>query len=391
MLAINPSFWRLSAVSFIVTSGINLITVLPMMVGGLEEHYRFTRQALGLFASADTLGVCLCGVVMFFLLARFPLRLLILTGLSGLFILHFVSVFISLPGPLTFVRLFAGFFGGMAYVSSLAWFAKLPQPAHGYANYIVVYSLYSAILLVLFPFIIHKGGVTSGWIVLTVLTGVAWIIARRLTWSEIIETESAQPVGQVNFTLILVMLFVGFVTFQAGNSSLYSFMERIGNEKNIQPLLNGLAISSSIGTGLLAGYLVPKLSLRMWSEHQVILGLSIMLLCNLILLLTGEGFSQFLVAVALFGFGFNLSLPNFLNLFARLDRSGRALALGTVTNWLGQSIGPLLGAFMLGHRPYLTIVYPSALFLFLALGALILIRQQEMKKKLKSRNDYPNE
>lgn len=382
----NPSFWRLSAVSFIVTSGINLITVLPMMVGGLEEHYGFSRQSLGLFASADTLGVCLCGVAMFFLLARFPLRLLILTGLSGLFVLHFISIFISLPGPLTFVRLLAGFFGGMAYVSTLAWFAKLPQPAHGYANYIVVYSFYSAVLLVLFPFIIHEGGVVAGWTVLTVLAGLAWVIAWRLSWSEAVATDSPQPEGQLNFTLILGMLFIGFVTFQAGNSSLYSFMERIGNEKNIEAFLNGLAISSSIGTGLIAGYLVPKLSLRMWSEHQVILGLSIMLLSNLILLTAGEGFGVFLIAVALFGFGFNISLPNFLNLFARLDRSGRTLALGTVTNWLGQSIGPLLGAFVLGRRPYLTIVYPSALFLIIALGSLIVIRRLEAKKTIPVRN-----
>lgn len=377
------SFWKLSAVSFIITSGINLITVLPMMVGGLEEQYGFTRQSLGLFASADTLGVCMCGIAMFFLLPRYPIRKLVLLGLLGLIIFHTLSFFISNASILAGIRVLAGFSGGLAYVAALAWFAKTEHPHLGYSNYIIVYSIYSALLLIIYPTLLDIGGVKAGWSVLIILAIIAWLLAWRLEWeiSEDFTRDGIEHTIPLKLTIILVLLFLAFVTFQAGNSSLYSFMERIGNEKGIDPILNGIAISSSIGTGLLAGFLVPWLGRKLFSGVQVLVGLSIMLLCNIILLMNIQGYLAFLIAVGLFGFGFNITLPNFLNLFARLDRSGRALALGTVTNWLGQSVGPLLGAFVLGHRPYLTIVYPSAIFLILSFGAIFLINVKESRQK----------
>ena len=92
----QKSWSHLAAVSVIITAGINIITVLPFMVGATGDHLGFSKLSLGWFAAADTTGVMISGLSVYQLGKRWSLRGLVMTGLFVQMLLHLVSLLCAL-------------------------------------------------------------------------------------------------------------------------------------------------------------------------------------------------------------------------------------------------------------------------------------------------------
>ncbi len=366
----NLSLWRISAVSFIIISSINLITVLPLMIGALQDNLGFSELELGLIASSDTMGVVISGWLVFKYSNRFSIRSLVVTGLAGLGLAHLGSIVIENSGMFISIRLLGGFCGGIAYTTSLAYFARLSKPQLGYVNYVITFSLYSALLLIVYPGILAFD-YRLGFLILAGLVFISILIS----WNHFEKGDclaSGTP-SKYKFNWQIILILIAFFGFQGGNASIFSFMERLGNESGISAGSIGLSIGVSIFVGVFAGITVLWMSKSIHSRIQIILGLAMMIISEFFLYMSAGHFIYYLIGVCLLGFGFSISLPNLFNLLAEFDREGKNLALGTMANWFGQAVGPFVAGWYLLHHNFIEIVWPSGFFLILSMLCIVTV------------------
>ncbi|HPG09508.1 MAG TPA: MFS transporter [Saprospiraceae bacterium] len=355
---------HLAAVATIITAGINIITVLPFMVGAANDYLGYNKIQLGWFAAADTSGVMLSGISTYYLGKRFSLRQLILGGLGMQALLHLISLILVHPVPLIGVRFLAGWFGGLAYTAALSYFARLKRPELGYTSYIIVYSIISGLLLMIYPYLLGYS-YYFGFGILFVFSVIAFFMAQRAF--PVVSEPAYKPDRQVLPGGKVGWVLIAFLFFQCSNSSIYSFSERIGNENGLSPAFLGFSIGFSIFVGLVSGFLVLILARFLSYARQIFLGL-VLMFGSLIILYFRPGFPLFyLTGITLLGFGFTIVLPNLFSVLASKDPSGSKVALGTITNWLGQAAGPAISAWYIAGGNFSEIVIPGGIFLIFSM------------------------
>lgn len=355
---------HLAAVATIITAGINIITVLPFMVGAANDYLGFTKIQLGWFAAADTSGVMLSGISTYYLGKRMSLRKLILGGLGVQILLHLISLLLAQPIALIGVRFLAGWFGGLAYTAALSYFARLKRPELGFTSYIIVYSIISGLLLMIYPYIL---GISYyfGFGILFLFSVIAYFLAMRAFPAS--SEPAYKPDRQVLTGGKVGWVLIAFLFFQCSNSTIFSFSERLGHENGLSPAFLGFSIGLSIFVGLISGFLVLLLARFLSYAHQIFLGLSLMF-CSLAILHLWPGVPLFYLAgITLLGFGFTIVLPNLFSVLASKDPSGSKVALGTITNWLGQAAGPALSAWYIAGGNFSEIVIPGGIFLIFSM------------------------
>ena len=364
----QKSWSHLAAVSVIITAGINIITVLPFMVGATGDHLGFSKLSLGWFAAADTTGVMISGLSVYQLGKRWSLRGLVMTGLFVQMLLHLVSLLWLTPAPLIVTRLAAGWFGGLAYTAALSYFAKLERPELGFTSYIIWYSIISGILLMIYPHLL-AGNYFWGYGILVAFTAGALGLAHRLFPPG--EGPAFRKDRQILQGNKIGWVLVAFLFFQCANSSIFSFSERLGKASGLSSGFMGFSIGFSILIGLIAGFLVLYLARWMTYARQIVFGLSTMLVAIVLLYLRPDEAWFYFGGITLLEFGFSITLPNLFSLLASRDPSRSKVALGTITNWLGQGLGPALAALYIQHRDFTQIVIPGSIFLIFSMLSML--------------------
>ena len=336
------------------------------MVGGAEEYLGWDRRLLGWLPSAEMLGVSLASLGLFIFSNRISLRSAVIIGLSGMFLMNAICISVPSPEVLISLRFIAGLCGGMAYTGAISFLARIPNTQVGYSNYIIIYSILSGTYLLTFPYLLKEFGYQAGYVVLTIQVGLALFFIRYAMGDAKEYTKEPKVkdkiLGQLNL-LILAVLGL-FIFFQMGNAGIYSFAERLGNEYGISTGVIGAALSASIFIGIPVGSLNIYLARHMNSPQMIRMGLLIMLVA-IIFLWNGSLWSwHFVAGIIMLEGGFSMVLPNVFSWLASFDLKGRWVTFGTILNWLGQGIGPLIAASMAAGESYeLILVFPALFFI----------------------------
>ncbi len=360
-----------------------MVTVMPLMVGGAEEYLGWDRKVLGWLASGEMMGIAGASLFLFIFQNRISLRQVATIGLIGMLTCNLICI--SLPPYYLMIplRIVAGLFGGLAYTGAITFLARLPNAQIGYSNYIITFSFFSGVYLFIFPWLLSHLGYYFGYVVLSVQVALAILfIPFAMGRSEKSKVQNLKKeVFIANLTPVILSVLILFLFFQMGNSGLFAFAERLGNEYQIKSGMIGIALSLSILIGIPTGWFNIYMARHMTAAQMVRLGLLIMLLA-LGFLWNGANWSfNFIIGIITLEAGFSMVLPNVFSWLASFDASGRWVLLGTILNWSGQGVGPLLAAFMVGGGSYQRIlIWPAFFFIFgLGLTYLSLKRKRLVK------------
>lgn len=354
----------LSQVGFILASSIGFSLVAPIMIGGLADVYAFPKQILGLVTSAQAIGVAISGIVVAMVVQRYGIKKLARVGLIGLIIIEIIASFTTTPNNMLFIRLLAGLAGGLAYASSLSSFASLEKPVKGFSTYLIVFCILSAILLFSFPFFIRRFGLHAAFYVFACQAAIGF------SFTYILPTKPSgarQGIDVKVFRLFknpqILAAVVAYLALQGSAVSMFSFFERIGNEKGLSPSFIGIALSLVGFCGLLGGIIVTVFQNRLTARSSI-LGIAPVFLSSLVIIYLSQNPIMIMVGMFLFGTSWGFILPFYQGIQARLDSEGRIVSLGAFTNMLGQALGPALVALLLGSAAYANVSW-------IAMGLLI--------------------
>ena len=162
------------------------------------------------------------------------------------------------------------------------------------------------------------------------------------------------------------LVLLGMVFYFTALGGIWTYIAPIGIAAGLSEQQTGSAVSIGLFGGLLGAYSVALLHAKFGRALPMITSLGLQLVALLILY---QGFSYyfFIIAAALFCFGWYMYIPYQFALLATFDRDGRPMLLLNAVAGFGSGLGPAIVAFILVDgfsRAYVI----CALFLALALA-----------------------
>jgi len=243
--------------SFISTTGMGMLTILPMMLGGIVDELLLDRTMVGWIASVNIIGVGIGGFISSLYIGKRPLVQIVRIGLIGLILFEILSIFAITPSHLLAVRFFGGIFGGLVYASALGAFSGLKDPIKAFGIYVVVYCIWSGIALMSLPTIIHHFGITGGYLLLATMGVISLLLSPIIT--QLAQNIKEKSFDSLSFllskrTVVLALLSYFFMQMAGGN--IWAYTERIGKEAGLSPEMIGLTLGSSTFLAMLGGLFV---------------------------------------------------------------------------------------------------------------------------------------
>jgi predicted MFS family arabinose efflux permease len=148
------------------------------------------------------------------------------------------------------------------------------------------------------------------------------------------------------------------LAYFAAQGAFWAYASLIGKSKGLSDESVAAALALSQFTGI-AGALVPAaLGDRLGRGGPLGIGV----LCGILplaLLVGAVRAPVFIAVVAVYQFGWNLSHPFLLGMFARFDRTGQVVVYGTAMQKLGLAAGPAAAASVLAYDGYGLVVMLS--------------------------------
>jgi len=351
--------------SFIGTTGLGFPAVLPLLVGAIVDTLGFERAMVGWIASTNIFGIALGGLIATLLIGKVSLVKIVRVGLIGLLILDVCSAFVLQAIPMLGIRFVSGIFGGLAYAGSLAAFSGLKNPIKAYGIYVVVYCVWSGIVLMTLPLLIQQFGLMGGFGVLVFMAFVSLLgsgaipkLAANLKEKEMISLSTLLSQKEVLLALL------GYFALQMGGGTIWAYVERIAKEAGLESTLIGQIMGASTILAIFGGLWVFKVGDSKGIKIPLLTGVFIMGLGAFLLFWASLPIVYFL-AISLFGGAWSIAIPFYQQIQAKFDPTGKVVTLGTIVNTMGRATGPGMAALFLGANSYSNVIW-------LALGALSL-------------------
>ena len=322
--------------------------IQPIFLGVLAETFSLDGRQLGFIGGAELGGSCLASLSAPYWFPRLRLRrvafVALIVGLAG----NLITSWITDYSQLLLVRFTIGFLGsGVLYAMTLGLIGQLANPDRVIALAIIFQVISLAVGMAAVPILMDRWqlpGVTSA-LALLFFTGffLLHLLPERL---EIRNVPEAAP-GDLKF--LPGALLASLIVFSVGLGGVWAFMERIGNSAGFSMVDIGNALAVSGLVGGLGALVAAVLGTRLGRLLPIAFALTLQLVTCFILATRSDWYS-YLLAIALFNFCWNLTLPYMMGAIAAADVSGRFMVLIPAAQTGGYALGPtLVGLIMVGE------------------------------------------
>lgn len=342
-----------------------VIVVQPAYVEGLVRHAGLAEDRAGYVLSLEMLAFALSTIAMVAFAARIRWRPTVLTALLVLAAAHAASGYLVHSDAFLVMRVVVGIAAGSVVPLAFAAIGLMPRPERRFGLLLAVVLTYGAVLLALAPRILAIGGLEGLMLVFAAIAALAALFARGFP-------EPARDVsGHVRREQRVARRFewfalLGMAAYFAAQACFWAYASLIGQHF----ALSGVQIATALGLSQFAGIAGATVPALLGTRLGQRISLTIGILCGMtpLLLLPGPSSTAlFLIVMCLFQFGWNVSHPFLLGVFARFDRTGQVVVQGTAMQKIGLAIGPAAAAFVLGDENYAAVILLSAGLCALAL------------------------
>lgn len=367
----NKILFQIIINSFISATGMGMLTILPIMLGGIVDELVLDRNMVGLIASVNIVGIGIGGFISAYLIGKKPLIQIVRIGLVGLIVFELISSMTLNPNNLLVSRFCSGVFGGLVYAGALGAFSGLKDPIKAFGIYVAVYCCWSGIGLTSLPFILNNFGIKGGYYLLAMMGVLSLFLSNVITHlAKNIKEKSFDSLNVLLSKKTVILTLLAYFFMQMAGGTIWAYTERIGKEAGLNQQQIGLALGLSTLLSLVGGLLVFKIGNNYGLKWPVIIGLSFMGISGLMLYQSQYTFIFFL-ANGLLGAAWAFLIPFYQQIQASLDVQGKVVSLGTIVNMGGRSFGPALAAFFLGTAAFVNVIWLAILGLFLSLLFLV--------------------
>jgi len=357
--------------SFISSTGMGMLTILPIMLGGIVDELALDRTMVGLIASVNIIGIGLGGFIAAYYIGKKTLVKIVRIGLIGLILLELTCMYALTTNSLLICRFISGVFGGLVYAGALGAFSGLKDPIKAFGIYVAVYCCWSGIGLTSLPFILNIYGIKGGYFLLAFMGIISLFLSRVINYlAKDIKEKSFDSLNVLLSKKTVIFTLLAYFFMQMAGGTIWAYTERIGKEAGLNQEQIGLALGLSTLLSLVGGLLVFKLGNKFGVKWPVSIGLVFMGISGLLLYQSKFTFVFFL-ANGLLGAAWAFLIPFYQQIQASLDVQGKVVSLGTIVNMGGRSFGPALAALFLGTAAFINVIWLAILGLLLSFLFLI--------------------
>ena len=339
--------------------------IQPIFLGALAETFSLNGRQLGFIGGAEMGGSCLASLSAVYWFPRVRLRRLAFFALSVGLIGNLATSWVSDYSLLLLVRFTIGFLGsGVLYAMTLGLIGQLKNPDRVIAIAIIFQVLSLAVGMVGVPLLMTWWQLPGVTIALALLFSTGFLLLHLLP--ERVAVETARGASPDGFRFLPGALLASLIVFSVGLGGVWAFMERIGSSAGFSMVDIGNALAVSGLVGGLGALVAALLGTRLGRLLPIVFALSLEIV-TCFLLATKTDWYSYLLAIALFNFCWNLTLPYLMGAIAASDVSGRFMVLIPAAQTGGYALGPLLVGLIMVGDSYQTAAWISMGAFFLCL------------------------
>lgn len=362
------------AVLSVTIVGVAVLTVLPLLVGGLSEVGTLGIQQIGWVAASDTLGIMLAAASGPLWVKRIPWRPVVSLGLVTLVAANLATLFVLDDFILLMsVRVVAGIGTGIAYVIALSSVGGHQNSERAFGLVVAAQVAYGV-----FSFMVLPGWIGSA--------GVEILFRYMLIWSvaALVFSALAFPAGGrsgsadslrslVGLWKAVVTVFAGLAIYYIAMGGIWAYIERIGDGAGLPVKSVGNILMIGYGLSLFGAVLCEKVVDRIGRERALVLAATVQIvtLAALLKLDVSTALTLYAVATIVYQFFWSFALPAAMAIFSGVDPSGRIVALSATAFKAGEFVGPPLMAATLVTGSFVGVISIGIVCIAVGLGLLI--------------------
>ncbi|CAM3747665.1 MFS transporter [Parendozoicomonas haliclonae] len=367
------TFWGAMIVGGI--GGMYLVSVTQIVTSMVSE-WGFSDQQAGMATTMHTLGSLLGMIYIFFWIDRLDIRKSMLVALVATAICEGIVALSGDPTVVISIRLFAGIASGMAFSMGLALLGYLPNSERLFALAMAASFVTAVISLSLWPTLLEWWGLEGIFWLYSITTVLCLPFIRLLPISVKVFESSSDPMEELGLADLFrgapLVITLAYLLFYVGNTAIWTFAAQIGTGQGLPLEEVTELLSLSLAAGFSASLLATWIGNRMGYSISLLIGMGVIFGSSFFMFEITDG-NSYLLAFALFNFGFSFAIPYFQGVQSTLDPSGRLLIIGLMTVSAGFFFGPALASLLLDGKGYDNLYWMGAACFGLALVAVQLV------------------
>jgi predicted MFS family arabinose efflux permease len=306
------------------------IAALPIWWGILEKERGYSLVDFGVLQTSYAISGLIGGLIFAVVLGRLNRRVtMIVLALAYAISLSLIAFVPSALAVAIFYALGSAAFQAIETIC-LTTLGNSGQAERQTAIYVTIGTVLYGLIPLLLPLAALHGGFISVQImvVCSVLIVVPLVLAvpRPLTEAPVRSTgQDVSYASNISFWAVCAMVAISLFTWLT--STLFAFSEQYGVARGIGLADAGLFIGLSQFAGVPASLLISWRGDRIGLWLPVAIGGAVMAAAIALLAFTGGGRTGYFGGLVLFSMAWSFMLPSLISIFARIDPSGRALAL----------------------------------------------------------------
>jgi predicted MFS family arabinose efflux permease len=335
------------AAIYVGIAAATLPAVLPVMVGVMAEQLGFGLARAGYVASANMAGVAIGSIVGAVLTRRWSWATVIIVGVAIMISTNLLTMLGTTFPYVATMRLASGLGEGLIAGICYAAMGRSGQAARALAFYVAGQGLVGAVGLGIMATVIQRAGWPMLFVLVSLLALPAFWLARPIGTLQtlVAPTPSAadKRMSWLGWSAVATLLaqFVGL-------SSIWAFLERLGNAKGIDATHLSIALSASAIANMVGSLAVGLLAHRVRGLQGIAVAFALFATSIAATFLSND-WLVYLIAGVLFMLSWAVYFPFQFGLLANFDRGGALAAIMPAVTGAGFTIGPALGGLFMAQ------------------------------------------
>jgi hypothetical protein len=353
----NDACSNIIASILVTKAAVATFNIAPFLIGGYIDRIGLSAAQASRVLSVEIFSLALSNAAACFWLQRTDYRWLAQRLLLALIAVNISCIFaggyISLLGQRTVV----GALEGALLAIGFGLLGTTRQPERNFGFYFAVSLSVGALNVRILPMFLQTAGIAGLFINLSLygviaLAGSFWLPRRSgaahggtagQTAGSVVALKASQRIA-ISFAPLAALLTANYVYF-IGQSGVWSFFERLGQQHSLPLATITSAISISLFVGVAGGLAASGLGLKLGRLTPLIAAIA-MACASVGILWESPGPVAFTVAACLFNFGNNFGHPYILGLASKIDSSGRLTVFSGALHTAGQATGPFIAGLL---------------------------------------------
>ncbi|MCK9799470.1 MFS transporter [Pseudomonas sp. MAFF 302030] len=348
----------LAAICLMMVISLGTLQIQPILGGAFIDQLGLPLNAIGRIFAAELIAMAVACGVCALLMAKVDRRRFALIALVVLALGNAASTQLHSQASLIICRVVCGASGGAVMAVVYASAALRTSKDATFATINIANLLWGMLLVTSMPLILASWGINGAFFLLAVTSVIAALscsrVPRRYPEAHRLASGSIPPFGLTSALLIALFALLFF-----GHSALWVYQERIGKSIGLEPQQIGAMLGGSILAGALGAGLAGLIGRRLGLLLPQLLSFGTALLATLVMVY-GDSPSAFFATACLIHLVWFFSLPYLFSMAAELDPSGRLAGLGNAAIFVGQGLGPLGAALVVGEGHFRAVGWLAA-------------------------------